>query len=117
MDNFSDYLSGYLARGIVNFASFVIAFLVAILLVRIVLYAVNILTAFPGIRFLNRTGGLVLGAVRAVIWIWIFFIAVTIFAGTEWGSMCLREISGNEILSWLYSKNYLMNVILSLIAS
>ena len=117
VDNFSDYLSGYLARGIVNFASFVIAFLVAILLVRIVLYAVNILTAFPGIRFLNRTGGLVLGAVRAVIWIWIFFIAVTIFAGTEWGSMCLREISGNEILSWLYSKNYLMNVILSLIAS
>ncbi len=115
VDNFSDYLSGYLARGVINFGSFVIAFAIANILVRIILYAVNILTEFPGIHFLNRTGGLVLGAVRAVIWIWIFFIAVTVFAGTELGSACLREISGNEVLSWLYSKNYLMNVILSLI--
>lgn len=117
VDNFSDYLSGYLARSVINFGSFVIAFAIANILVRIILYAVNILTEFPGIHFLNRTGGLVLGAVRAVIWIWIFFIAVTVFAGTEWGSICLKEISGNEVLSWLYSKNYLMNVILSLIGS
>lgn len=117
VDNFRDYLSGYLARNVMNFGSFVIAFAIANILVRIILYAVNILTEFPGIHFLNRTGGLVLGAVRAVIWIWIFFIVVTVFAGTEWGSICLKEISGNEILSWLYSKNYLMNVILSLIGS
>lgn len=117
VENFRDYLSGYLARSVINFGSFAIAFAIANILVRIILYAVNILTEFPGIHFLNRTGGLVLGAVRAVIWIWIFFIVVTVFAGTEWGSICLKEISGNEMLSWLYSKNYLMNVILSLIGS
>ena len=90
-------------------------FLIAILIIKVILYAVDILTGLPVINFVNAVGGMLLGIVQALLWIWIFFIVITVLCNTLPGQIVMEQIDSSEILKTLYDKNLLMNVILQVI--
>lgn len=115
VEYFSDYAASYIANCITNGIGYILSFIIAVIIIKVILYAIDILTELPGISFINAVGGMLLGAVQALLWIWVFFILATILCNTPAGQVVMDQISGNEILKILYEENLLMNVILEVI--
>lgn len=114
--SFADYVSGYLAYAIINGIAFVLSFVVTIILIRLILYAVDILTDLPVLSGLNRAGGLVLGAVQGFLWLWIIFLVIALFADTPAGKVLMEQIRGDLVLNWLYNNNYLTIIIMRILS-
>ena len=115
-EGFADYLSGYLAYAVINGIAFVLSFVVTIILIRLILYAVDILTDLPVLGGINRAGGIVLGAVQGLLWLWIIFLVIALFADTPAGRVLMEQIRSNPVLSWLYNNNFLTMAIMRILS-
>lgn len=116
VNKFVDYVSSYAAYSITNGIAFLLSFTLAIIIVKVALYAINILTAIPGISFVNAVGGMLLGGVCAILWVWVFFLVVTVLCNTAVGKVLMAAIEGDILLSFLYDKNIFLPVIMSIFA-
>ena len=112
VNKFVDYVSSYAAYSIINGIAFLLSFTLAIIIVKVALYAINILTAIPGISFLNAVGGMILGGANAILWVWVFFLVVTVLCNTAVGKVLMEAIENDIILSFLYNKNVFLPIIL-----
>ena len=115
-EGFADYLSGYLAYAVINGIAFVLSFVVTIILIRLILYAVDILTDLPVLGGINRAGGIVLGAVQGLLWLWIIFLVIALFADTPAGRVLMEQIRSNPVLSWMYNNNFLTMAIMRILS-
>lgn len=111
VDVFEEYVSAYLAKSAVKAMAFVVLFITFGVLFRLLLRFVDIISKIPIIKGINKLAGGCLGFVEALIITWVFFFLVVMFIGSNSGSMLLHMIADNEILSFLFNSNILMNVI------
>lgn len=114
VDNFVDYVSGYLTEMAVNGVSFLISFILATLLIRMITWALDLIARLPVIKGANRLAGAAAGAAKAVIFIWIAFLILTIFCNTNTGEAGLKLIEQDYMLSFLYDKNVFMKIFMSI---
>lgn len=114
-ENFADYLSEYVAYGIINGIGYILAFVITIIIVKMILYAVDILTELPVVGTLNRTGGMLLGLVQGLLWIWVIFLVITLLCNTSLGAYLMELIKGDPVLGWIYDRNYLMQIIMKIL--
>ena len=105
VSTFGDYVSGYLANVAVNSLSFVISYILATLLIRMITYALNILARLPVIRGINKLAGAGVGGIKCILFLWIAMLILTIFCNTEFGQQGLKLIDDDTILSFLYEHN------------
>ncbi|MCD8046236.1 MAG: CvpA family protein [Clostridiales bacterium] len=96
----------WILKGIV----FLVALLVTIVLIRLVYRALGIVDHIPILRGVNRLLGLVGGGVEAYILISLFFLFVSVIAGTQIGTLLTGCIEENAFLSFLYYNNAMINV-------
>lgn len=113
VSTFEEYLTEFLASAIVRILSYLIAFFLASLILRIVVHALDLFANLPILGGVNRIGGFMLGAVSGLLYLWIFFLIVTLFAGTQTGAYLMREIAGDKLLDYLYQNNLLMKFLMS----
>ena len=112
VNTLTEYVSGYLARTIVNGLSYVLAYILATIGIRIVVYILNLIAGLPILKTANKlTGGLV-GFVKGLVFIWILFLILTVLCSTEIGKTSLELIEKDSLLSVIYQYDPL---ILSLI--
>ncbi len=107
----ADYLAGLAVDGIVFLASFLLAWIVITILMKVA----DVFANLPIIGFVNRLGGGAVGILRGLLWVWVFFLVLTIFAGTAWGSACMQAVREDAILSFLYDNNLILRVLLSVL--
>ena len=112
VENFTDYVSGYIAYGIINGIAFIVSFLLAIIIIKVIMYAVNILTELPVISMMNRLGGMALGLVQGILWIWIIFFFIALLCNTTPGIYLMSLIQSDPVLSVLYNYNLLYNIVM-----
>lgn len=105
VSSFLDYVSEYVADIIVNALSFLITFLAVSLLLRILVFVLDIFTRLPVISGLNALGGALLGGAKYVIFIWIAMLVVTVLIRTDAGRNIMNMIEHDRFLSFLYSFN------------
>lgn len=115
VESFTDYITGYIAYYITNGIGFLLSFVIATIILKVILYAIDILTGLPVISFFNVIGGMLLGIVQSVLWIWVIFLIITMVSNTEVGAVLMHQIESDIGLHYLYEKNALLNVILSVI--
>lgn len=113
---FVEYLSSYIARGIVNGIAFVIAFIITLCIMRVILFAVNLVTELPLIGTLDSLGGFVIGMVHGIFWIAILFLVVVLISDTKLGGMLMETINNDPMLSWVYDKNALVQIIMKVVS-
>ena len=113
VDRFADYAANYVARAITNGIGFLISFILSFTIIKLILMAMDMLTSLPGIGLLNRVGGILLGGIQGLLWIWVLFIVVTVLCNTEFGRMLLQVIENDIVLSFLYEKNIFLQIIMS----
>lgn len=112
VESFVEYIGAYIAKVIADILAFLITFIVVYIVIRFVIGMLKIVDKIPLVGGANRTVGAVLGAVIGILIIWVLFIIITLLYNTQFGASCLANISENEILTWLYNNNILMNNII-----
>ncbi len=109
--DFEDYVVNYLTCVIVNAVAFVITFLVLRIAVTILSLALDLVSRLPVIHGINKLAGLAAGLIHGIILVWIAFVLITMFGGSEFGSNTLRLIGESRILEILYDNNLILRFI------
>lgn len=105
VETFVQYAATYLAKLVIHILAFLGTFLFASILIRAIVFALNIVTELPMVGLVNRLAGGVLGAIGAMAIVWILFIVVTLLYTTGVGKEIYAVIQSNEITRLLYEYN------------
>ena len=114
VNTFTEYVSEYLAQSVVNGIAFVVSFLLATILIRVITYALDLISKLPLINGVNKIAGAVLGIVKAVLFVWIAFLILTILCNTEVGKAGLELIERDPLLSFLYDADIFVRIFMSI---
>lgn len=114
VNTFVEYVSGYLATTIVNGLSFALTFLLATLLIRMVTFALDIISRLPVLNGVNRVTGALAGLVKGVVFVWIALLLITIFCSTQAGGKLLSMVREDRFLSLLYESDILVRIFMSI---
>ena len=109
-ESFVSYVAKFISNLIVNIVAFLFTFLIVTIILRAIIFALNVVSELPGVGVVNRLAGGVLGAVGALIIIWIVFLAVTILYTTSFGREVIELIQENDILRMIYEYNPLLKL-------
>lgn len=110
VSKFPEYVGAYLADVIIKMISFLLTFIIATIVIRAVIFALDIVTALPVIKGLNRIAGIGIGMLIAVIIVWIGFFAITLLYDTIVGKDCFMWIQESKLLTFLYNENIIMKL-------
>ena len=113
VDNFIQYISAYATRLIINILSFILTFVVITVVMRAVIFALDIVANLPVLEFFNRLGGALLGAAGGLIIVWILFMLITMLYTTSFGREAYDVIQGNDILRVIYEYNPVLKMAVS----
>lgn len=114
VNDFSEYISSYLAVIIINATTFFGVFLIVWIALIILSYILDLISKLPVINGLNKTAGLLVGVIHGLIVIWIICIFLTAISSTPFGRMIFGYINDNEWLGIIYNNNLLLKVITDL---
>lgn len=109
---FQEYIVSFIASVILNVAAFLVSVLVVQLLLWAVIAALNLVASIPVIRFVNRLAGMGLGLLQVLFLIWIFFLILSMFSGTDAGMFLLSLVHESEFLSEMYETNVFLDIVL-----
>lgn len=111
VQQFNQYVASYMACLVLNSVSFLIVFIVAFTILKIIEAGLDLIAKLPVLHGMNVLGGILCGAVHGLIILWILCIAITVFAWTGPGQMISAQINENPLLSFLYDHNYLLSTL------
>ena len=111
-ERFADYISSYITRTVINVIAFLTTFVFLTIVVRMTLFTLDVITKIPILHGLNRWAGAALGFFLGVIFVWMFFLVLTLFGGTPLGAECFRQIQSSRFLSELYRANVILREML-----
>lgn len=87
---------------------FFVTFVVALVAVKVIFAALNIVTYFPIIHGANKMVGLLVGLAEGLIVVWIFFVVISLTGNSQFSLDMYKQINESEILTFLYNNNVLM---------
>lgn len=107
----NEYICGYMADLTINLIAFIAAFFVVTILLRMTVFTLDIISNLPIIKGFNKIAGLFAGLTEGVIIVWIAFLIITIFIGSETGVQLRGFIYDSKFLTYMYNNNYLLKLI------
>ena len=84
------------------------------LILRAIVFALDIVSNLPLLGLVNRLAGGAVGAVGALIIVWVLFILITLLYMTSTGKEAARMIQENGFTKLLYEYNPLMKLAINL---
>lgn len=107
---FAEYVGEFLSKLIIHIVAFLCIFLLVTIVLRAIIFALDIVSELPVLGFFNRLAGGVVGAAGGLIIIWLFFVVITLLYVTTFGRGIYQVIQENAILNMLYENNPLMKL-------
>ncbi len=105
---FEDYVSCFLAKIIIKIISFVAAYILVMLLLKMTFLSMEIIAKIPVIRGINRIAGMFFGFGEGMFIVWMGYLVGAIFFTEKFNSM----VESSRILSYLYEKNIILQLLL-----
>lgn len=109
VDTFGDYVSEYLARAIINGLSYLLAYALANLMLRVAMLVLDMIAGLPLISGANRLTGGIVGVAKGILFIWIALLLLTILCSSDIGKSGLELVEKDSILQALYKHDVLVN--------
>lgn len=106
-----DYIAMSIAVVILNATVFLAFILVCRVLFWLIGKNFDKLAKLPILRSIDKIGGGVLGGIRGLIWIWIFFLFLSITSTFEWSSYLIDQVNESFLLRLLYDHNIFVELI------
>lgn len=110
VETFAQYVGSFLSKLIINIVSFLGTFLIITIILRAIIFALDIVEDLPVLGILNRLAGGAVGFACALIIVWILFIAVTLLYTTVIGKDVYDTVQGSGVLKMLYDCNPIMKM-------
>lgn len=107
---FAEYVGEFLSKLIIHIVAFLCTFLLVTIVLRAIIFALDIVSELPVLGFFNRLAGGVVGAAGGLIIIWLFFVVITLLYVTAFEREIYQVIQENAILNMLYENNPLMKL-------
>lgn len=111
VDNFKEYVNGYITTLVINAIAFIVTYLVVMVILFIICAALNIISKLPLINGLNKTAGLLVGLFEGLLVVWLLCIVLTAFSSTTGGQELFKLIKESQFLSSLYNNNLILKCI------
>lgn len=108
-----DQIAAGLANFVVEGISFVIALVLAWILVHMISQILGIVSHIPILKGVNRFLGLFAGAVHGMLIVWIAFYMIALCSTGEVGKALISYIYENQFLTFLYENNLVLTLILN----
>lgn len=106
-----DYIAMSIAVVILNAAVFLVLIMVCRFIFWILGRKLKDLTKLPILHSIDKVGGGVLGGLKGFLWIWIFFLFLSITSSMEWSRSLIAQISTSPILKYMYDNNFLVDLV------
>ena len=107
---FAEYVGEFLSKLIIHIVAFLCTFLLVTIVLRAIIFALDIVSELPVLGFFNRLAGGVVGAAGGLIIIWLFFVVITLLYVTAFGREIYQVIQENAILNMLYENLSLIHI-------
>ena len=111
VETFAAYVSDYISMLIINALSYVVMFIAAYIVLKLICLVMDKIVELPILNGLNRFGGMLFGICNGIMGVWLLYIVITAFAATTWGEKAMMLINENQITSFIYNHNYLIEII------
>ncbi len=111
---FSEYVSAMLTRVVINGISYLITFVILWIFFLLLISMAHILTDFPIVGWIDSLGGLAIGFIKGLIFVWVMYIFVTACSTSKWGMTAYQNIQNNTLMKIIYDNNLLSNVLFDL---
>ena len=82
VDTMTEYVSGYLARTVINGLSYVLAYILSTIMIRLIVYVLNLIAGLPVLKTANKLTGGAVGFLKGIVFIWIAFLVLTVLCST-----------------------------------
>lgn len=115
VEQFTDYVSGYLANNLINILGFLVLFVVIFAAIHILTLWLDLVARLPILSGINKLAGAALGGVEGLIFLWVLCLFVTALAGTEGGRELLVQIERSPFLSFIYNHNLLSGAVMTVV--
>ena len=99
----------------INIIAFILTFIVVTVIIRAVVFALDIVSELPVIGFFNHLAGGALGIGIALIIVWILFMIVTLMYTTLSEKKSMKWYRTIPILKLIYDCNPIMRLAVKLI--
>lgn len=109
-ETFAEYVGDFLAKLILNILAFLCTFILITIVVRAVIFALDIVSNLPVLGILNRIAGGIIGLGGALIIVWTAFIVITLLYVTSFGKEMYELIDTDLFLKTLYQYNPIMEI-------
>lgn len=110
-DTISHQLSTWAMKGI----AFLITLIVIILLFRLLLSLIKLIEDAPVIGTVNHLLGILLGAVKGLVILWVLFAIIAMNAASGTGLMLVSYIYESKFLTIIYENNLVLTIILMIV--
>lgn len=109
-DTFAQYVGSYLARLIINIVAFLCTFVLITIVLRAIVFALDIVSNLPVLGFINRLAGGAIGVIGALVIVWTVFVVITLLYTTSFGKEMYRMIQSDAILKTIYEYNPILKL-------
>lgn len=106
-----DYIAKTIAVVILNATVFLVLVLFCRLFFFFLSKSVGEFTKLPIVRSIDKVGGGFLGCIKGLVYIWIFFLLLSITSTFEWSSFLIEQINQSTVLKLLYDNNVLLDIV------
>ncbi len=109
--NIKDYITEYVTGVIINAFAFILTFVLALIVLWALCFALDIISKLPLLNQINKLAGLAAGLLHGLVIVWLAFILLTVFGGAKFGQEAFVMIEKSEILSYIYNNNMLLKFV------
>lgn len=92
---------------IMNLVGMVVVFLVVLIIIKIIVLILNRLAKLPGLKDINKGGGLLFGTIKGIIIVLIILTIATPFIAANPNQVISSNILDSRVGSWLFDHNIL----------
>lgn len=110
VETFAQYVGTYFAKILIHIATFLALFLLVTIVLRAIVFALNVINEIPVFGLANRLAGGVAGAAFSLLVVWFLFIIVTLFYTTDTGKQIYETIEGTAYTKYLLENNPLLRI-------
>lgn len=92
--------------------TYAVSFLLAVIIFHLLAVALDLFSKLPLIGEVNHSLGLLAGAIRGLLLVWLIFAVVAMASPTSWGMVLNALIYESAPLVWLYENNFILHAIM-----
>lgn len=106
-----DYIAKSVAVVILNAAVFLLLTLSCRIFFFFLGNSMKALCKLPIVKWIDKFGGAIIGIVKGVIYIWVFFLVLSITGTFTWSQDLTAQVMQSDILKLLYDNNMLLDIV------